>query len=1191
MNCSGKFVTPVAILFLALAIIASLINISVHGYSLIPVTVSAQSSASTVDSASQKRILLRASARANSRINLTDGYAIDTAYLRAGSPLDASNSLVSPLTLSTADFNEDGLTDLAAGYSGHSGGFVVLHKKKEARLLHSRDGQGQITSFPGFDASPFLKSSEVFALPEMPDYLGAGDFDNDGHSDLVAAARASKKLYFLLGDGRGGFRKPRAMDLPGEVSALTTGEINRADGLSDIVLGVSGNQGPRVLIFEGSEGALNAEPEVFSLPARANDIALGRFDNSYAIDLAVAAGQHLMIIKGRDRRLSLGQAAKDQVKSAEIDRLNFDSNIISLAAGRFGNKHQTEIAILTENGKVQIAGIDKTENKKSNQLKSRIRGSERWAGAGRLVSASSSAGASDDLILLDQANSKVHLLLQGSSPSRALNQSSASADSLDSFSFDTTGEPMAVLPMRLNGDALSDLVVLQKGEVAPAMVMTAAAMTFTVINTNDSGPGSLRAVIEMANSNPGADTIVFDIPGEGVKTIALLSALPVLTEAVTIDGTTQPGFSGTPIIELNGAAVTGDGLVLDGGDSVVRGLVINRFNGNGIVLAVPEGVLLGGNLVEGNYIGTDATGTSDLGNARAGIFCSSPSNTIGGTTVAARNIISGNAGGIGFDGFLGFAASNIVKGNYIGTDVTGTIALGGGGIGINSGGFNQIGGAEPGARNLLCASGGVAISLSGIGHLVQGNFIGVDVTGTVLIPNNGGGLSLFESDMITIGGSAIGAGNIISGSNGDGINMNQASRTVVQGNRIGLDITGTVALGNNGDGIDNGSAPNDNIIGGAVLPARNLISGNSGHGIRTTGFNELVLGNFIGVDITGTRALGNSGDGINGIGFESRIGGAAPGEGNLISGNLGNGIFGGDVGNVIEGNRIGTQIDGTSPLGNGLHGISMPGFSFQTRIGGLDSGAGNIIAFNGGGGVAVGSGGEQNSILSNSIFSNGGLGIDHLIDGVTANDPCDVDGGESQNPLQNFPVLTSASGFGNTTTIQGTLNSTPNTTFTLQFFANAECDPSGFGEGQRLIGTTSVTTDSNCVATFSVNFSVNTSSMPFITATATDPNNNTSEFSNCIAVSTPQAAIQMIIAKVQALVAQGVLNRGQGNALIVKLEAALRKLDRGSTNTAINQLQAFINQVEAFVRSKRLTAAQGQMLIDAANAVIDQISD
>jgi len=250
---------------------------------------------------------------------------------------------------------------------------------------------------------------------------------------------------------------------------------------------------------------------------------------------------------------------------------------------------------------------------------------------------------------------------------------------------------------------LLTLLTASTALVRRAFVFTPAGQTFTVTNTNDSSAGSLRQAILDANANPGTDTIAFNIPGSGVKTINPTSSLPLITDPLIIDGTTQPGFAGSPIIELNGASAGTTGLILSAGSSTVRALVINRFNASGITL---RGT---GNIVEGNYIGTDVTGTVKLGNSGAGVLINGPSsgNRIGGTTNGTRNIISGNS----VDGIQisdNGSTGNIVQGNYIGTDITGKLPLPNGQNGVLvSGAANAvIGGTTGGARNLI--SGNIA---------------------------------------------------------------------------------------------------------------------------------------------------------------------------------------------------------------------------------------------------------------------------------------------------------------------------------------------------------------------------------------------------------------------------------------------------------------------------------------------------
>ena len=203
-------------------------------------------------------------------------------------------------------------------------------------------------------------------------------------------------------------------------------------------------------------------------------------------------------------------------------------------------------------------------------------------------------------------------------------------------------------------------------------------------------------------------------------------------------------------------------------------------------------------------------------------------------------------------------------------------------------------------------------------------------------------------------------------------------------------------------------------------------------------------------------------------------------------------------GTTIQGNFIGTDVTGTAPQPNGVNGIEISPLSPNTTVGGTGIGAGNVIAFNGANGVAIQDDSAGNLIRGNSIFSNGLLGIDLGADGVTPNDPGDPDTGA--NVRQNFPVLTSAGSSAGMTTITGALNSTLDTLFTLEFFVSPACDASGFGEGQTPIGTAMVMTNAAGDAPINVTLPVTVPPGQVITATATNPTNSTSEFSQCIIV-------------------------------------------------------------------------------------------
>ncbi len=1196
-----------------------------------------------------EQVSVRVAGRGAPFITLSDGRELVTAYEGAPETVSAlEQQNVQPGALASADFDEDGTPDLVSSYANTAnggGGIITLHRGNvDAIYPHSPEAKQRRASGT-FTGSPFLSPARVFALAKAPDFVGAGDFDGDSHWDVVAASRGGRALYLLSGDGGGGFKAVREIGVAGAVTALVAGEINRADGLTDVVVGVEGAAGPRVLVFEGPQGALRARPEALSVPATVSSLALGQLNEENATDLAVASGNTLLVVRGRDRKLSLDEAHQAEVPPASMDQRAFTLSIKSVAVGDFSGEPESDIAVLTADGAVQVlnqvmrVGQEKREDER-HQASRRVRVSQRlaewqsekaasgrWPGATQLVCARVSSVPADSLLVVDSANRQLHVLSggrleRGKLTAEVTSDTKASEREVVSMNVEGGG-PVAVLPMRLSVDALSDLVMLRSGHSAPVVALTgvepaASVPSSAITNVNDDGVSpfnlseitpaatqevfsfnllgpngevlipnlrngvvlnvegyvqysdlsfeavtspdvvgsvrieadfdnhvengapyttfrftigrgaptdlsvgshsitatpyteqnatgtagtarsltfsvaqaqsmyvvnsaadtddgtcntahcTLREAIIAANASAGLDEIRFGI-GTGVQTISVTSRLPTITDAVTIDAATQPGFAGKPIIELDGSnAGSASGLVVGAGGSVVRGLVINRFSGHGITLGESGPPALKrstGSIIEGNYIGTDINGTAALGNSGGGVnILYGYNNLIGGTIPAARNVISGNGSGVILGLVSGDSHVNSVQGNFIGTDVTGTADLGNqfSGVLAQRSFENRIGGTTTGARNIISGNISRAIALEdNSGTLVQGNLIGTDISGTTALGNGSNGVQIIFGGNHTIGGTVAAARNVISGNQASSpfsgaVSIEASLGNKVQGNFIGTKANGTEALPNAGSGVNISIGNNSgNVIGGATAEAANVISSNGGAGIRFDGLRTpLIQGNFIGTDMSVTRQLGNAGDGI------------------LIS-------------SASQGNDI----------------------------------KGNVIAFNQGSGVRIDSAAGIR-IVENSIFSNLGLGIDLSPDGITPNDPLDSDTGS--NGLQNFPVLTSfmpaisanadkdesaSSALNSAVAVSGTLNSGPNATYTVHwYFTNeSDCEANQFIALPLASGQVSnVTTDAqgNAQFSFPLDFPAGVES-GVINCTATDSIGNTSEFSACLSVAAP----------------------------------------------------------------------------------------
>jgi uncharacterized repeat protein (TIGR01451 family) len=456
-----------------------------------------------------------------------------------------------------------------------------------------------------------------------------------------------------------------------------------------------------------------------------------------------------------------------------------------------------------------------------------------------------------------------------------------------------------------------------------------------------------------------------------------VTALPQIDDPVILDATTQPGYAGSPLVEIDGslAGAGVDGLQIVAGNCEVLGFAINQFTRYGIALLTN-----GTNTVYSNYIGTDLTGSLDLGNGSDGIYVETASNTIGGTAASEHNIISGNDGS--------------------GLTITGSGAT-----------TNQI----------------------------QGNYIGLNSAGDSGISNTMGGVVVENgATNNTIGGAVAGAGNVISGNLTVGVTVQGALTTgnIIKGNYIGTDLSGMSDVGNTGSGVLL-SAPSTDV-GGVTAAERNIISGNGAHGIYITsadGTNISVLGNYIGTNATGAGGVANNASGvaIANSGTNNVIGGTGAGEPNLVAYNLQSGI----------------RVDSTANAGN--------------------------------------------QIVGNSIYDNNALGIDLATNGVTTNDPDDVDTGA--NDIQNYPVLTYVSSTAGTTTITGTFNSEPSQNFDIHFYGVTSPDGSGYGEGRTYLGLDNISTDANGDASINTVLPVGVAIGSYVTATATNQNSSTSEFS------------------------------------------------------------------------------------------------
>ncbi|MBO7570564.1 MAG: T9SS type A sorting domain-containing protein [Bacteroidales bacterium] len=535
----------------------------------------------------------------------------------------------------------------------------------------------------------------------------------------------------------------------------------------------------------------------------------------------------------------------------------------------------------------------------------------------------------------------------------------------------------------------------------------------------------------------------------------------------------------------------------------------NILSGNTNAAIVMESSGSRNNVIIGNYIGTDNTGSNPLSNHYGIIVMTNAnSNRIGGTTPSERNIISANTE-IGI--YIESADSNVVCGNYIGTDVTGTQAFSfegtdsliqANGVEINTTGkHNIIGGNNPEERNIISGNRVYGCIYYGNCHHnnICGNYIGTDVTGEIAIPNATG---------ICVDGSShqnIMENNVLSGNRSYGLFIvtRGTDENIFRGNLVGTNAAGTTAIPND-VGLMLAADAKNNIIGGDNASDRNLFSGNIYAGIEVTDLgteNNIIKGNYIGVDITGNSPLPND----NGI-IVSALTKHLEINNNIISANNNFGLVITDQADSISvfNNKIGTGHDISLDLGNGASGILIAGGASDNFIGGEN--IGNIIANNDSAGIVLMDETTINNRISqNSIFNNQYAGIEIFPQGINRNDSGDADDG--CNRLMNFPEITSVIRDVNSGLIwiEGNLDTQNPQHATVELFIAHQ--QTGIGiprEGRTYIGQTTPHNDGSWFAV--LNAEINSDET--IIATATDGNGNTSEFSESHGITTKSTPIE-----------------------------------------------------------------------------------
>ncbi len=763
----------------------------------------------------------------------------------------ASVDLGPARTAALGHLDSDGVVDLVVAYGDANEAFaVVTLGDHRFRLGAHHDRESQLAGLP--PEAAFATEAVIYPLPFSPDWAAVLDADADGDFDVVFAARDRAELFWMAGDGQAQMRTGGFVELDGDVTAFTAADLNRRDGLDDLVIATNGQSGPELLVFESPRGALSSAPERLTMPGTVTSLAIDRVDDDGWKDISAAAGNTVVLVSGRDRKLVLGREKREAVLPATTTPFIFDSPVLDLAAGDFvGADRRAQLA-------VRLTGGDTKLIRRIEQVFV-VEDLGTLPAEGRMISARSSGLPSHDLIVQRPSNGRVEIY--------------------HAESIKTTGRGLSKVPGpsalvssmitgRLNLDTRDDLVLLREdGTVEIAASKSRVALVVTTTDDLDDGTCdathcSLREAINTANALPAGSVITTDL-GLGA-TIEPTSELPALTQPATtaIDGTVGAGFI-TGLLRIQGASAgtLSSGLIIEGGNAVVSHLQIGGFNSRGLVLTSG-----GNNTVTGCRLGVGGTGGDADPNSTGLRIASSSNNTIGGTTSIEANVISGNTIGAGIT-IGGDSSGNLFTGNLIGLNTSGDAALGNhnGFVGSDADG-NQIGSTTPGGANFISGNSAKGIWINGWDDpfsapwLILNNIIGLDQDGEQAIPNGEDGLWIDNARNLTIGGTTPSARNVVSGNTLDGIIVAQGALFAqILGNYIGTDATGLVAIGNR-DGIVLQTAE-ELTVGGTATGAGNLISGNTSSGIDTpqnSFFSNIeILGNTIGPAADGSE-LGNS---------------------------------------------------------------------------------------------------------------------------------------------------------------------------------------------------------------------------------------------------------------------------------------------------------------------------------------------
>lgn len=742
-------------------------------------------------------------------LHLSGGRALEVQFLID----DAIKNLPAdfePIGMVAGDVDRDGVDDLVVSGASGKSGFVIIYRGNRRALYPPPVNPDWNRSFRPPHSLPFHSPARVVRLVVRPDLMTMADLDRDGFKDIVVAARQSDSVTMHRGDGRGSFADGEEVRIGCRVTALAAGTIGSAGGSPFVAVGLESGDTHSVELLRHVRGKLRQSAHAWRTPAQVRRLDFVSIGQGRGNDLAVIAGQEFLVLRG------------GRLKADSLESVDLPVGADAIAVGDFLHEEpaRLEVATLDTEGDLRVYRVDAAWDLAESASLDLFDANGLDGDRVSLLQARLSSDFTESLVAVDAARSEMRLVrpgrvaaeslaatntrvgsphlpsalsitpgLRASSEPDSITVSATSQRSVDLMTGKLAIEqsPLGIVSMRLGPDSLRDLVVLVPDEPFPIVVQSTPVATVTVstvsdvkdgdtssieaLKNEDRGPDgeiSLREAIEAANNSEGFDLIDFDIvtgcdPTSSVCTITPTGAgLPRIREAVEIDGTSQSGWTGTPLIRIDGTGVedTAPGLAITGGGSTIRSLVFNGFSTSSDIVAW----FAGGNTIEGCFFGTDAAGSTVVGSVNGIHLSGIEGNIIGGTGVGARNLFAGQT--VAAVALTAGAGGNFLEGNLIGSDATGSGSLGfsGNGVLIHESTGNLIGGTAQSQANLI--TGGTdpnfpAIALAGPSS--EGN----SIEGNTIVSNASVGVYLAG----TAGDGNRISGNVLNDSGGLGIDL------------------------------------------------------------------------------------------------------------------------------------------------------------------------------------------------------------------------------------------------------------------------------------------------------------------------------------------------------------------------------------------------------------------------------------